>query len=297
MSLGTPWREMDIPTWDYESLNILKKEIEEYVPLREMSVSEDALPHINILLLGQVEAGKSSFFNTLNSIFHDRLSIQARAGRSDRSLTKSFNVYSIISNKRILRFRICDSRGFEDTQGDDLFDIKDIVDGNIKNKYKFVEKLDIEKESPFYRRDPKINDRIHCVAIVVDATKDPDHPIAEHVQEQIRKTQELMNLKGVPQLILMNKIDGLSESIKGGFSSIFHSQEVKRRVEKLANYFRLPPNTVLPMKNFDIKHHININFQILALYNLRQMLRAADDYLLNNLEEIDEFGPSNEKIK
>lgn len=95
----------------------------------------------------------------------------------------------------------------------------------------------------------------------------------------------------------MNKIDGLSESIKGGFSSIFHSQEVKRRVEKLANYFRLPPNTVLPMKNFDIKHHININFQILALYNLRQMLRAADDYLLNNLEEIDEFGPSNEKIK
>lgn len=83
-----------------QSLNILKKEIEEYVPLREMAVSEDALPHINILLLGQVEAGKSSFFNTLNSIFHDRLSIQARAGRSDRSLTKSVSIDNL--KKKIL---------------------------------------------------------------------------------------------------------------------------------------------------------------------------------------------------
>ena len=54
-----------------------------------MGVSEDVIPYINILLLGPVGAGKSSFFNTLNSFFRERLSIQARAGSSDTSLTRS----------------------------------------------------------------------------------------------------------------------------------------------------------------------------------------------------------------
>ncbi|OPL32633.1 hypothetical protein AM593_06913, partial [Mytilus galloprovincialis] len=295
--LPTPWREMDLPSWNSDLLNLLKKDIEEYWPLKEMGVSEDVIPYINILLLGPVGAGKSSFFNTLNSLFRERLSIQARAGSSDTSLTKSFNVYSIISNRRPLRFRICDCRGFEDAHGVDLFDVEAILDGNIKNKYTFVDKSHITKDSPFYRRDPKMHDRIHCVAIVVDANNDPDYPMTEHVQEQIKKTQELMNQKGVPQLILMNKIDGLSESVRGDLSRIFHSQEVKERVEKLAHSLRLPPYTVLPMKNIDTEQRINTNVNILALYNLRQMLRAADDYLLNYLDEFsgDKFEPNYEK--
>ncbi|CAG2198213.1 unnamed protein product [Mytilus edulis] len=146
--LPTPWREMDLPSWNSDLLNLLKKDIEEYWPLKEMGVSEDVIPYINILLLGPVGAGKSSFFNTLNSLFRERLSIQARAGSSDTSLTKSFNVYSIISNRRPLRFRICDCRGFEDAHGVDLFDVEAILDGNIKNKYTFVDKSHITKRKP-----------------------------------------------------------------------------------------------------------------------------------------------------
>lgn len=73
-------------------LNYLKKDIEDYWPLREKGVSENAIPHVNIMLLGPVGAGKSSFFNTLNSFFMERLSIQARAGSSDTSLTKTVSI-------------------------------------------------------------------------------------------------------------------------------------------------------------------------------------------------------------
>lgn len=41
-----------------------------------------------------------------------------------------------------------------------------------------------------------MHDRIHCVALVVDANNDPDYPMTEHVHEQIKKIQDLMNLKG-----------------------------------------------------------------------------------------------------
>lgn len=90
---------------------------------------------------------------------------------------------------------------------------------------------------------------------------------------------------GIPQLILMNKIDGISESVKGDLSTVFHSQEVKERAEKLAHALRLTPYTVLPIKNIDHEQKITTNINILALHNLRQMLRAADDYLQNYLDE------------
>jgi hypothetical protein len=95
----------------------------------------------------------------------------------------------------------------------------------------------------------------------------------------------------------MNKIDGLSETVKRDLSNIFYSSEVKERVDKLAHSLRLPPYTVLPMKNMDTEQRINNSVNILALYNLRQMLRAADDFLLNYLDEFagDKFEPNYEK--
>lgn len=92
-------------------------------------------------------------------------------------------------------------------------------------------------------------------------------------------------ISGVPQLILMTKIDCLSETVKMDLSRIFYCPDIKDRVEKLAHSLRLPPYTVLPMKNIDSEQRINENVNILALYNLRQMLRAADDYLLNYLDD------------
>ena len=86
MSLIHVWNSFN---FHLQLLNLLKKDVEEYWPLREMGVSKDVIPYINILLLGPVGAGKSSFFNTLNSFFRERLSIQARAGSSDTSLTRS----------------------------------------------------------------------------------------------------------------------------------------------------------------------------------------------------------------
>ena len=72
---------------------------------------------------------------------------------------------------------------------------------------------------------------------------------------------------------------------------------MKERVDKLAHSLKLPPYTVLPMKNMDTEQRINNSVNILALYNLRQMLRAADDFLLNYLDEFagDKFEPNCEK--
>lgn len=60
----------------------LKKDIEEYTPLEETGVEQ-----IKVLMIGQVGAGKSSFFNTINSIFKGTITNQAPAGSAGKSLT------------------------------------------------------------------------------------------------------------------------------------------------------------------------------------------------------------------
>lgn len=48
----------------FQSFQELKEFVANYKPLEEMKI-----PEVNILLIGQVGAGKSSFLNTINSIF------------------------------------------------------------------------------------------------------------------------------------------------------------------------------------------------------------------------------------
>lgn len=44
-------------------------------------------PEVNILLVGQIGAGKSSIFNTISSVFRGELTARACAGNSLHSLT------------------------------------------------------------------------------------------------------------------------------------------------------------------------------------------------------------------
>lgn len=67
-----------------QSLNDL---VSSYKPLPDMKISE-----VNILLVGQINAGKSSFFNSLNSIFRGEISSRACAGTSPHSLTTNASI-------------------------------------------------------------------------------------------------------------------------------------------------------------------------------------------------------------
>ena len=62
------------------------KEIKEKL-LAYKPVSEANLTAANILLLGQIGAGKSSFFNSINSIFRGKITSKACSGSFEHSVT------------------------------------------------------------------------------------------------------------------------------------------------------------------------------------------------------------------
>lgn len=55
------------------------------------------VPEVNILLVGQVGAGKSSVVNTINSIWKGEISTRSWAGSSDHSLTASVCKFLLMS--------------------------------------------------------------------------------------------------------------------------------------------------------------------------------------------------------
>ncbi|KTF92273.1 hypothetical protein cypCar_00021383 [Cyprinus carpio] len=95
--------------------------IRNYKPLMS-SVSR-----VRILMIGPVGAGKSSFFNSINSIFMGHVTSKAMSGSAGTSVTTQFRTYPVKDGceRKPLPFVLCDTMGLEEQSGAGL-DIEDI---------------------------------------------------------------------------------------------------------------------------------------------------------------------------
>jgi predicted GTPase len=69
----------------------LKEGLEMYRPLEQLKVRQT-----KIMLIGQIGTGKSSFFNTVNSIFRGYVTSQACSGTAEHSLTTQVYITGVI---------------------------------------------------------------------------------------------------------------------------------------------------------------------------------------------------------
>ncbi|KAG2461614.1 IF44L protein, partial [Polypterus senegalus] len=141
--------------------NELLEEIRNYKTLTE-SVEEP-----RILLVGQITAGKSSFFNSLNSVFRGHVMLQAASGYGDTSVSKQYRTYTVLDGKdgRKLPFILCDTMGLESNQQTK----KDNNKGHVPHMNEFNPKAPITRNDRRYREDPRLADKVHCVVYVFDA--------------------------------------------------------------------------------------------------------------------------------
>ncbi|CAC5404512.1 Interferon-induced protein 44-like [Mytilus coruscus] len=188
--LENPWRRT--PEWNLKFLEELKANIEHYKPLKELKIQQ-----ARILLVGQVGAGKSSFFNTINSIFRGYITSQACSGNAEHSLTTVYRTYQVRNGPsgKPMNFRLHDTRGLEADQGIDGQEISYIVDGHLPDRHQFNPSLPISPELHGFITSPQLSDKIHCVAFVMDSSTVDVLP--EKVLERIKSLQTRLNQKGM----------------------------------------------------------------------------------------------------
>ncbi|NP_001122156.1 interferon induced protein 44f1 [Danio rerio] len=267
-----PWRNV---LWTAEQKAELMEMIRNYKPLTS-SVS-----HIRILMIGPVGAGKSSFFNSINSIFMGRITSKAMSGSAGTSLTTQFRTYPIKDGRegKPLPFVLCDTMGLEEQSGAglDIEDISSILQGQIPDRYKFNPVTSFQPDEQKSSRSASLQEKIHCVVYVIDATK--ISLMSEKLEEKLSAIRRKVNSLGIAQIVLMTKVDEACPLVQEDLQNLYLSSYIKTKVQEVSSRLGVPVSCVLPVKNYSQELELELNCDVLLLTALQQMLNFADDYL------------------
>ncbi|KAH3823356.1 uncharacterized protein LOC127881521 [Dreissena polymorpha] len=118
--------------------------------------------------------------------------------------------------------------------------------------------------------------------------------IPQKLVNKMHSFQKLVNLKGIPQAVLITKVDLVCQDVASNITNVFTSKKIEAAVDKASNLLVLPRNHVLPVKNYEHEVQLDDNISILALHALDHMLRVADDYIQVLQLKMDARNVSNE---
>ncbi|XP_040896620.1 interferon-induced protein 44-like [Toxotes jaculatrix] len=269
--LERPWRNI---IWESEKRKELIDSIKSYKPIVG-SVSQ-----VRVLLIGPIGAGKSSFFNSVNSVFRGHVTSQAIAGCSTTSLTTQFRSYSLKDGRegKPLPIILCDTMGLEESTGAgaDLDDICSILKGHLPDCYQFNPSAPLHSEAHGYRKSPRLKDKVHCVAYVIDACKISIMPTK--LEEKLDAIRRKVNLMGVPQLVLLTKTDEACPLVNEDVRNVYKSGYIKEMMQEVSARLGVPLSCVVPVKNYSEELELDMNCDILLLSAIIQMLRFADNF-------------------
>ncbi|KAJ3612751.1 hypothetical protein NHX12_019009 [Muraenolepis orangiensis] len=277
--LAKPWR---ISNWTVEKKQDLMKEIMTYKP----DVSQ--VSAARVLLVGPVGSGKSSFFNSINSVFRGHMTSQAISGVCGKSVTTQFRNFSIKAGKggKTLPLVLCDTMGLESLPdgGMDVDDLLSIYKGHIEDRYQFSPSTPLQDNSPGFRKKSTLKDRIHCVVYVFDTCQ----LLADEMIEKMAAIRKKTNLMGIPQLLLMTKVDEACPLVKESLSSIYLSEYIQKKAQQFSTTLGIPLSCVLPVQNYSQELDLELKLDILLLTAVQQMLHFSDSFFENLADQTDE---------
>uniref|UniRef100_A0A3B3R1A8 Interferon-induced protein 44-like n=1 Tax=Paramormyrops kingsleyae TaxID=1676925 RepID=A0A3B3R1A8_9TELE len=257
--LDEPWRNV---AWNNSTRARLKQSLLDYKP------PIDSVPQARILLVGAVGAGKSSFFNSINSAIRGNITSQAVAGEKVTTRTIEYRAYQVKANRvgQPLSFLLCDTMGLEASEsgGVNIKDIDHILKGCIPNKHRFNPVSPLETCHCQECDSSALKDRIHCVVYVIDSSK---------------FATILLLFSDVPLVVLLTKVDKTCPILEKDLKKVYRSCYIKELVS-----FRclgIPVTNILPVKNYSNELELNECCDILLLTAMQKMLHFADNHFDN----------------
>ncbi|XP_029968425.1 interferon-induced protein 44-like [Salarias fasciatus] len=272
-TFDTEWRKL---SWGDNTRDL--QYARDYQPQRE-DVSQ-----LRVMLYGPVGAGKSSFINSVSTTLRGRMSAGAMTGTvqsvEGQSLTKKYETHWIkrLGGGDYYKFVFNDIMGIEDGSGRGVHvnDIKLAMMGNVMENHKFNPVSPLSSGDPGYNQSPSPDDRIHVLVCILSANASE---IQDSVLQKMRDVREAANDLGIPQLLIVTKVDEACPETQKSLRNVYRSKHVKKKMAEFSSKVGIPMNFILPVKNYSEEISTNPDVDTLILSILRLIIDFGDDFL------------------
>ncbi|XP_044221332.1 interferon-induced protein 44-like [Thunnus albacares] len=272
-TLSEPWRQI---SWGDNERDL--QYVQEYKPENE------EVKHIRVLLYGLAGSGKSSFINSVSNVLRRRMSIPAAASAitSDKSFTTKYETHEIRKGrgnpKTFYPIVFNDIMGLEEGKNCGVHpeDIKLAMKGHVREGYKFNPVSALSGSDPGYNPSPSPDDQVHVLVCILSANT---AEIKEPVLEKMRGIREAARDLGIPQMMMITKIDEACAETDKNLRNVYKSKYLKKKMTGFSSAVGIPMNCIFPVKNYRDEIDLNDDVDTLILSALRHMINFGDDFI------------------
>ncbi|TNN23572.1 Interferon-induced protein 44-like [Liparis tanakae] len=138
-------------------------------------------------------------------------------------------------------------------------DIKLAMKGHIKEGYNFDPRSVISEDDPNYNKEPTLEDKVHVLVCVIDAST--------------------LHLLGIPEVAILTNIDKACPEVEKNLRNVYKSKFLKEQMDYLSAMLGLPPNFIFPVKNYHSEVDTNDDVGTVILNALQRILDSGEAFL------------------
>ncbi|XP_073722456.1 interferon-induced protein 44-like [Misgurnus anguillicaudatus] len=190
--------------------------------------------------------------------------------------------YHIKSSDKPLPYIFRDIMGLEaeNMTGSQPDDIVNAVFGHVMDGYEFDERDSLPQDDQHYNKDPNLSDKSFCLVYVIAA--DTVTYTDDKLIDKLKIIRHKISAKGIPQVIVMTKIDEACPLVKNDLRKIYTSKKIKEKMEMCRDKIGVPMCNIFPVKNYHEEIETEDDVDVLILKALDQIVREANDHLIDH---------------